>query len=100
MAWRRAVAADCHIYGLVVWFSHMKTTIDLDDELLRLAKQRAAAAGMPLRAYIEDALRARLLPRPRGRTKFTLELPIIEGKAPPIVDVADRNALYDLMERD
>jgi Arc/MetJ family transcription regulator len=83
----------------MVWFSHMKTTIDLDDELLRLAKQRAAAAGVPLRAYIEDALRARLLPRPRGRSKFALQLPIIEGKAPPSVDVADRNALYDLMER-
>ncbi len=90
----------CHIYGSVILFSHMKTTMDLDDELLRLAKQRAAAAGIPLRAYIEDALRARLLPRPRGRSKFTLDLPIVEGKAPPAVDVADRNALYDLMERD
>jgi hypothetical protein len=78
----------------------MKTTIDLDDALLRQAKQRAAAAGIPLRAYIEDALRARLLPQPRGRRKFTLELPIIEGESAPAVDVADRNALYDLMERD
>ncbi len=94
------VAANCRIYGSMIWFSCMKTTIDLDDELLRLAKQRAAAAGVPLRAYIEDALRACLLPRPRGRSKFTLDLPIIEGNAPPAVDVADRNALYDLMERD
>jgi Arc/MetJ family transcription regulator len=78
----------------------MKTTIDLDDDLLRLAKQRAAAAGMPLRAFVEDALRARLLPRARGRRTFTLDLPIIEGSAPPAVDVADRNALYDLMERE
>jgi hypothetical protein len=77
----------------------MKTTIDIDDEVLRLAKQRAAAAGIPLRAYIEEALRARLLPRPRGRDKFKLELPIVRGKGPPAVDVADRNALYDLMER-
>jgi len=84
----------------MIRFGRMKTTIDLDDELLRLAKQRAAAAGIPLRAYIEDALRARLLPRPRGRSKFTLDLPIVEGTAPPAVDVADRNALYDLMERD
>jgi hypothetical protein len=78
----------------------MKTTIDLDDDLLRLAKQRAAGAGMPLRAYIEDALRARLLPRPRGRDRFTLDLPIVEGTAPPAIDIADRNALYDLLERD
>jgi hypothetical protein len=78
----------------------MKTTIDLDDELLRQAKQRAAAAGLPLRAYIENALRAQLLPRARGRKAFRLVLPVVAGKAPPAVDVADRNALYDLMERD
>lgn len=79
----------------------MKTTIDIDDELLRLAKQRAAAEQVPLRAYIEDALRARLLPRPggRGRDRFTLDLPIVSGTAPPAVDIADRDALYDLMER-
>ena len=84
----------------MIWFSHMKTTIDLDDELLRRAKQRAAAAGIPLRAYIENALRAQLLPRTRGRSKFKLVLPIVAGSARPAVDVADRNALYDLMERD
>jgi hypothetical protein len=78
----------------------MKTTIDLDDELLRLAKQRAAAERIPLRAYIEDALRARLLPRPRGRARFTLDLPVVAGKGPPAVDIADRDALYDLMERE
>jgi hypothetical protein len=78
----------------------MKTTIDLDGELLRKAKQRAAAEGIPLRAYIEDALRARLLPVARRREKFTLELPVIAGSRAPAVDIADRNALYDLMERD
>jgi len=80
--------------------SCMKTTVDLDDELLRLAKQHAAAAGIPLKAYIEDALRARLLPRPQRPSAFKLELPTVEGNAPPAVDIADRNALYDLMERD
>lgn len=78
----------------------MKTTIDLDDDLLRKAKQRAAAEGIPLRAYIEDALKARLLPGARRRRKFTLELPVVKGKRPPSVDIADRNALYDLMERE
>lgn len=84
----------------MLWFAHMKTTIELDDELLRAAKQRAAASGQPLRAFIEDALRARLLPRPRGRSKFKLDVPVIKGKAPPAIDIADRNALYDLMERE
>lgn len=78
----------------------MKTTVEIDDELLRLAKQRAADAGIPLRALIEDALRARLVPRPEGAKRFELDLPVVTGTAPPAVDIADRDALYDLMERD
>lgn len=82
---------------MVLW---VKTTIDLDDELLRLAKQGAAAAGISLKAYLEDALRARVLPRPGPAQAFELDLITVDGKAPPAVDIADRNALYDLMERD
>lgn len=78
----------------------VKTTVDLDDELLRLAKRRAAEAGVPLRVFIEDALRARLVPRPDRLAKFKLDLPVVAGTVPPAVDIADRNALYDLMERD
>jgi Arc/MetJ family transcription regulator len=78
----------------------MKTTIEIDDELLRRVKQQAGAGGMTLRTFVEEALRARLLPRPRGRDRFQLDLPVVEGTAPPAVDISDRNALYDLMERD
>ena len=38
----------------------MRTTIRLDDALLRDAKSYAAAAGMTLTALIEEALRARM----------------------------------------
>ena len=78
----------------------MKTTLDLDDDLLRRAKQRAAMAGVPLRVFVEDALRARLLPRARRKGKFEIDLPVVAGEKPPAVDIADRNALYDLMERE
>lgn len=84
----------------MIWFNHMKTTIEIDDELLRKAKQQAGAAGVTLRAFVEEALRARLLPRPRRRDRFQLDLPVVEGVSPPAVDISDRNALYDLMERD
>ena len=83
----------------MIWFYGMKTTVDLDDELLRLAKQQAAKDGVSLRVLVEDALRARLLPVTRRRKRFKLELPVIEGRAPPAVDIGDRDALYDLMER-
>ena len=77
----------------------MKTTLDLDDRVLSEAKRRAAAAGTSLKAYVEDALRARILPRPEGRTEgFRLELPIVEGTAPPTVEVMDRRALYDALD--
>jgi len=78
----------------------MKTTLELDDELLRLAKQRAAAQGVPLRAYVEDALRARMLPGPERSRRFKLKVPTVCGRSPPAVDIADRDALYDLMERE
>ena len=38
----------------------MKTTVELDDELLRDAKKRAIDEGISLRALLEDALRERL----------------------------------------
>lgn len=76
-----------------------KTTLQIDDSLLDKAKQRAAAAGVSLRAWVEDALRARLLPTARRRERFRLDLSVVRGTAPPRVDVADRNALYDLLDR-
>ena len=38
----------------------MKTTIDIPDELFRLAKARASLAGISLRQFVTDTLRARL----------------------------------------
>jgi len=76
----------------------MKTTLDLDDALLAEAKSRAAAAGTTLKAYVEGALRSRMLPRPTEHARFVLQLPVVEGTRPPAVDVADRRELYDFME--
>ena len=38
----------------------MKTTLDMEDELLARAKQLAKENGKPLRAIVEDGLRATL----------------------------------------
>ena len=76
----------------------MKTTLDLDDAVLRRAKQQAAAAGVSLKAYVEDALRSRMMPRPRSAAAFQFRPPLVTGTAPPLVDVADRDLLYDVME--
>lgn len=76
----------------------MKTTLNLDEELLRRAKQRAAARGTTLTAVVEDALRATLNASPRQ--DFRLRFPTVAGTRPPAVDPADRDALHDRMAQD
>lgn len=82
----------------MIWFSHMKTTLDLDDTVLTQAKRRSAALGTTLKAFVEDALRARLLAPPKGRKRYTYKMTVIHGTKPPAVDIADRRALYDYMD--
>ncbi len=76
----------------------MKTTLDLDDALLIEAKHRANLAGSTLKAFVEEALRARLLPSRETANPFKLSLPVVEGTAPSVVDIADRRQLYDFMD--
>jgi hypothetical protein len=78
----------------------MRTTIRLDDALLRRAKARAAASGRSLNDFIADAVRAALAPR--AATARRVELPTFRGGAIlPGVDLDDTSALLDLMdERD
>ena len=76
----------------------MKTTLDLDARLLSEAKRRAAAAGTTLKAFVEEALRGRMATRSVAPAEYRLELPVVRGKRPPAVDVADRRALYDLLD--
>ena len=77
----------------------MRTTIRLNDDLLREAKQVAARTGRTLTGVIEEALRDMLRrhdvrPRPRH-----LKLPTFRGQGlHPGVDLDDSAALLDVME--
>ena len=75
----------------------MKTTLRLDDDLLREAKRRAVDEGTTLTHVVEEALRAALTRQP-PREPYRLEWVTVKGDRPPAVDVADRNALYDFMD--
>lgn len=86
------------MYGSVIWLSHMKTTLNLDDRLLERAKRSAAREDKTLTAFVEEALRARLAERPAARGEFRLVLPTVRGVCPPAVDIADRNALLDFLD--
>ena len=74
-----------------------KTTLNLDGQLLREAKERAAQEGTTLTQVVEDALRAALTESP-AEHPYTFRFTVVDGGGPPLVDVADRDALYDLME--
>lgn len=76
----------------------MRTTIDLDDELLVAAKKLAAERRVTLTRVVEDALRAALeAPRQPPRP---LAWVTVRGEAPPSVDVADRRAVYEILEEE
>lgn len=78
----------------------MKTTLNLDDQILRRAKDLAARDGVTLTRFVENALHAQLMASRHKRPGFKLELITVKGNRPPNVDVSDRDALYDVIDRE
>jgi hypothetical protein len=76
----------------------MRTTISIEDHLLRAAKQRALEQGMTLGGVVEDALRTALDP-PSSKAK-SLPLPVSRrrGGTRGGIDVADGPRLRDVMD--
>lgn len=83
----------CHIGGTV---NHMKTTLNISDATMSAVKREAARRGQTMSQLVEAALRNMIEPAQKQE-----ELPPLPefsmGRA--LVNVADRNALYDIMER-
>lgn len=78
----------------------MRTTVRLDDALLRQAKAAAAASGRSLNDLIVDAVRAALAPRSPASRVSESELPTYRGRGlQPGIDLDDSAALLDRMER-
>ena len=74
----------------------MRTTLDLDDGLMRAAKRRAAETGRTLTALVETALRELLRAEENAGT-HRLDWKVVEGGAQAGVDLEDRDALFDRM---
>ncbi len=79
----------------------MRTTVRLDDALLRAAREEALRCGTTLTALFEEALRERLArvtpaahPRPRVRLKTVTGKGVRAG-----VDLSHSAALLDFMEQ-
>jgi hypothetical protein len=78
----------------------MRTTIDIDDDLISRAKKVAARTNRPLRAVIEDALRESLSRDQPGRQAVRVRLPVSSkrGGLREGVDLDNSAELLDLME--
>ena len=78
----------------------MRTTINLDDDLLQRAKTLAAQTHRTLTAVLEDALREVLSRRKVSPGRDRVSLPVSDQMASlrPGVDLDNSAALLDLME--
>ncbi len=79
----------------------MRTTIRLNDHLLREAKARAARAGRSLNEFIEDAVRSAVL-NDRQPSGHAHDIPVFRGGRGlrPGVDLDSNAALMDLLDDD
>lgn len=77
--------------------SHMKTTLEIDERVMRALKARAAQEGRTMSELVEAALRA-LLDGKRARPAELPELPLFDtgGWIPGLVE--DRDRLHDHLE--
>ena len=75
----------------------VKTTLDIDDELLVRAKAASARERKSLTALIEEGLRLRLRRPRRGSRKTPPRIPIFAGKGGlvPGVDPLSNRSLLD-----
>jgi Arc/MetJ family transcription regulator len=77
----------------------MRTTLTLDDDLLRLAKRRAAEENRSLKEVVNDALRAGLhAARSQVSPPFTFKLRVVRGRLMPGLDLTDRDKLFDVLD--
>jgi hypothetical protein len=77
----------------------MRTTVRLDDDLLRQAKALVARTGRTLTAVIEDGLREALARHRRREERPLVALPTVKGKGLRSgVDLDDTAGLRDMLD--
>jgi len=76
----------------------MKTTLEIDEGVMRRLKERAAQEGRTMSELVETALRA-LLSKEEKKPKELPPLPVWDGGG-LLVDVDSREALYELFDEE
>ncbi len=76
----------------------MRTTIRIDEDLLREAKRHAAETGRTFTALVEDSLRECLGRRKPAEPRKPIRFTTVAGPPLPGVDIDDSRALRDIMD--
>ena len=78
---------------------HMKTTLNIDETVMRQLKEEAARRGTTMSALVEAGLRRVLAgpDRPKGKSKAPRRLPTWDSGGFR-VDVANREELYRILD--
>ena len=74
----------------------MRTTIRINDDLLKIAKKHAADEGRTLTSLIEEAL-SLIVAKPKARKRRRVELPVSEASGGVLPGI-DLNRSSDLEE--
>jgi hypothetical protein len=77
----------------------MRTTVSIDDDLLRQAKTVAAAEGRTLSDLVSEGLRERLAPLAARHPKPFVPVTVKGNGIRPGLDINDNAALLDFMDR-
>ena len=75
----------------------MRTTLNIDDQILSMAKHRAIEQGVPLTRIVENALRDVFLKTEENST----EIQLLTAKGPgvkPGIDLDHTSSLLDVMD--
>lgn len=75
-----------------------RTTLVLDDNLLRQMKKKAVDEGRSLQSVANDLIRLGLAARPDQN--YRLKLQGWKAELQPGVDILDHNSLFDILDRE
>jgi len=77
----------------------MRTTLNIKDDLMRRVKKHAAETGATITEVVEEALRAAVAGQVPRKERYVLPWQPVRGRTLPGIDLADRDSLYEAMER-
>ena len=78
---------------------HMRTTLNIADDLMKKVKKRASESGTTITEIVEEALRAAVAGQTPRAARFSLTWHPVSGRTLPGIDLGDRDSLYQAMER-